>query len=66
MKQNSLLKTRLVNGSCDSTSCQDCPDCKVIHLEENRTEVKSNFTQLYAKEAEHYFFYYALNLKQGS
>jgi len=66
MKQNSLLKTKVANGVCDSACCQQCAECKVIHLEAKGMEVKPNFTQLYAKEAEHYFFYYDLNLKQSS
>jgi len=66
MKQNYLIKARESKGSCDSGSCEYCADCKVVNFEEKRMELKSSFSQLYAKEAEHYFFYYGLNLKQGS
>ena len=66
MKQNYLSKAREPKGSCDSGSCEYCADCKVVNFEEKRIELKANSSQLYAKEAEHYFFYYGLNLKQGS
>ena len=66
MKQNYLIKTREPKGSCDPRSCEYCADCKAVNFEEKRMELKAGFSQLYAKEAEHYFFYYGLNLKQGS
>jgi hypothetical protein len=34
-------------------------------MEERRQELKNSSLQLYAKEAEHYFFYYDVNLKQA-
>lgn len=66
MKQNYLIKAREPKGSCDSGSCKYCADCTVTNFEEKKLESKASYPQLYAKEAEHYFFYYDLNLKQGS
>ena len=66
MKQNSLIKAHHAKNSCSSAACQECSECKVVNIEEKRTELKANISQLYAKEAENYFFYYALNIKQGS
>jgi hypothetical protein len=66
MKQNFLPKDHEEKQNCDPASCLKCRECKVINFEERRVELKSNSSQLYAKEAESYFFYYALNMKQSS
>lgn len=63
MEQNALLKQERVEEGCAEADCLTCCDCKVINMGEKRHEVKSSL-QLYAKEAEHYFFYYDLNLQQ--
>jgi hypothetical protein len=55
-----------VHEKCDPASCSNCNDCRVVNMEERRGETKASSPQLYAKEAENYFFYYALNMKQGS
>jgi hypothetical protein len=65
MKQNTLLKAGRDEEKCQEISCRKCQSCKVISMEEKREEQKSNSLQLYAKEAEHYFFYYAVNMKQA-
>jgi hypothetical protein len=65
MKQNALLKQDRIEEGCAGAACLTCCDCKVINMEEGRQEVKSPSLQLYAKEAEHYFFYYDVNLKQS-
>jgi len=64
MKRNILLKERPDKQICDEASCLMCESCKVIRMEERRQEAKNDFLQLYAKEAEHYFFYYALCMAQ--
>jgi hypothetical protein len=66
MKQNYLTKAHPAKDNCVAADCTNCTDSKVVNFEEKRTELKSGTSQLYAKEAEHYFFYYALNMKQGS
>lgn len=65
MKQNSL-KALLKKASCDPASCNSCPQCKVVNFQDKRTDMKAGISQLYGKEAEHYFFYYAFTMKQGS
>ncbi|MBO9682467.1 MAG: hypothetical protein J7502_07365 [Flavisolibacter sp.] len=65
MKQNVLLKQDRIEEGRAEADCLTCCDCKVINMEERRQEVKSSSLQLYAKEAEHYFFYYDVNLKQS-
>ncbi|HTM92829.1 MAG TPA: hypothetical protein VL095_10435 [Flavisolibacter sp.] len=64
MKQNALLQQDRIEEACAGTGCLTCCDCKVINMEERRQEVKSPSLQLYAKEAEHYFFYYDVNPQQ--
>jgi hypothetical protein len=66
MKPNYITKGHPAKQNCEAAPCLNCADCKVVNFEEKRTELKANTSQLYAKEAEHYFFYYALNMKQGS
>ena len=66
MKQNFLPKELEANEKCNVASCLECQDCKVINFDEKKAELKTSSSQLYAKEAENYFFYYALNMKQGS
>jgi len=65
MKQNALLKQDRIEESCAGTACLNCHECKIINMEERRQELKNSSLQLYAKEAEHYFFYYDVNLKQA-
>lgn len=64
MKQNTLLKAGRDEEKCREISCRKCESCKVISIEEKQ-EVKNSSLQLYAKEAEHYFFYYDVNIKQA-
>jgi len=66
MEQHLLPKEEQQKERCDAPSCRQCPQCKVIDLEERMAELKVNASQLYGKEAENYFFYYALNIKQSS
>jgi hypothetical protein len=66
MKQNVLLKERWNEEKCGDGLCRKCPDCKIISMENTGQEPKNVSQQLYAKEAEHYFFYYASNIKQHS
>jgi hypothetical protein len=65
MRQNSLFRNNRSEEKCIGTSCLKCLECKVKNMGERGEELKNNFTQLYAKEAEHYFFYYGLNTKQA-
>ena len=66
MKLNYLPNDHEEQEKCDPATCLKCRDCKVINFEERRGEFKNTNSQLYAKEAESYFFYYALNMKQSS
>jgi hypothetical protein len=65
MKQSNVLKQRWEEEQCTS-SCPKCENCKVIKLEDRVPELKNSTMQLYAKEAESYFFHYALSLKPGN
>jgi hypothetical protein len=65
MKQNALIKQDRLEEGCAGAACLSCRECKVINMEEHRPELKAPSLQLYAKEAEHYFFYYDVNLKQA-
>jgi hypothetical protein len=65
MKQKSSTKDHR-QDRCDGASCNRCDDCRVVNLEERRSELKPNPPQLYGKEAEYYSFYYAFNMKQSS
>lgn len=64
MKQNTSQQQNKNEEGCEGTACLSCRNCKAIK-EERRPEVKNNFAQLYGKEAEHYFFYYTINIKQA-
>lgn len=62
--EKNLFEGRKLNKKCDSISCQTCANCKAINYEEKKPELKNNSSQLYAKESEHYFFYYAPHIEQ--
>ncbi|MGZ3844755.1 MAG: hypothetical protein ACXVBJ_02880 [Flavisolibacter sp.] len=61
-----LSKLQQEHEKCDPPSCPNCENCRVINIEDRGGESKASSPQLYAKEAENYFFYYALNMKQSS
>ena len=65
MKQNIVLKQYWKSEEC-APSCRKCESCKVINLEDRVPELRNTTTQLYAKEAESYFFYYAPSMKGGN
>jgi hypothetical protein len=51
---------------CDTGYCRQCTQCRVVDIEDTRAELRMNSSQLYAKEAENYFFYFGHNMKQSS
>ena len=65
MKQNILLTDPVNDKKCSKPSCGRCQNCKVEAFEEDRFGIKNDASQLYAKEAENYFFYYELHMKQS-
>jgi hypothetical protein len=56
MKKDTIHNT---NSECGKTSCTSCERCSLVNFEEVRPEIKDRAAQLYATEAEHYFFYFA-------
>jgi hypothetical protein len=54
----SKLMKRKGKDKCGTASCRDCHRCALVNYEEPRPEWKNNASQLYATEAEHYFFYF--------
>jgi hypothetical protein len=58
MKQKNNLLAHKIKRKCDAPSCLSCKICSAINYEEARPEWKNDSIQLYAREAEHYFFYY--------
>jgi hypothetical protein len=65
MKPTILSEQNKKEERCAGASCLTCRDCKFINVEERRPELKNHFPQLYGREAEHYFFYYAVNAKSA-
>jgi hypothetical protein len=64
MKQNILAKKDGNDAKCERTFCCSCQNCRLVDPGENSYDLKNNSLQLYAKEAEGYFFYFDLTLKQ--
>jgi len=64
MEPNNHLTDHKSKEQCDSATCVFCKQCKVVNYEETRTEWENDSLQLYARELEHYFFYYAAGSKQ--
>jgi len=64
MKKKTVSKGQINQEKCNRASCHICVNCKATNFEEHRSETKNTSLQLYAKEVESYFFYYALQMKQ--
>lgn len=59
MKKETPVKTQKQKEHCCINGCRSCQNCRVAELDEVTEEFKNNSLQLYAREAESYFFYYA-------
>lgn len=64
MKQKLPGKVQDNQSKCDISSCRSCASCKAVEFEEVRQKPADDSLQLYAREAENYFFYYALAIKK--
>jgi hypothetical protein len=64
MKQKLPAKEHDNGDDCSTNSCRSCQSCKAVEFEELRQKPAGDSLQLYAREAENYFFYYALSIKK--
>jgi hypothetical protein len=64
MKQKMPLKTQSAASKCNTTACSACESCKTVEFEKVGQKPAAETLQLYAKEAENYFFYYAPDFKK--
>ncbi|HWI92179.1 MAG TPA: hypothetical protein VNT20_12940 [Flavisolibacter sp.] len=64
MKQKLPAKEHDNGDECSTNSCRSCQSCKAVEFEELRQKPAGDSLQLYAREAENYFFYYALSIKK--
>jgi hypothetical protein len=64
MKQKLPGKAQKSRGECSINSCRSCQSCKAVEFEELRQKAAGGSLQLYAREVENYFFYYALAIKK--
>jgi hypothetical protein len=63
MNEKIIDKADKNDKPCNKASCRTCQNC-IAAEDDGRLESKSNSWQLYAKEAESYFFYYAQRINQ--
>lgn len=63
MEKKILVNSFKGDRKCRKTPCSACPNCRPSQLDKRKDESNGNSLQLYAREAENYFFYYALRMK---
>jgi hypothetical protein len=64
MKQKMAVKTQNAESKCNTKACNACQSCKAVEFDVVRQKTGGDSLQLYAREAENYFFHYAFAIKQ--